>query len=163
MFENYFCAYCTLVIANPPSQADFSLLQKEKRQTFRFDVLIPMQLHGGRASSFFFFFFFFQKTAGTIVCCSTSTPGAVPGWLWNGTIFSLVSSSWGVRQMTRSHSPVVCSFRSSGVIFSLVNPFLLSCFSLAFPLLFRYNCAILSATPCSSYAASGIFSIGGIL
>lgn len=109
-------------------------------------------------------FFFFQNTAGTIVCCSTSTPGAVPGWLWNGTIFSLVSSSWGVRQMTRSHSPVVCSFRSSGVISSLVNPFLLSCFSLAFPLLFRYNCAILSATPCFYYyAASGIFSIGGIL
>ena len=53
MFEDYFCAYCTLVITNHPSQADFSLYQKEKRQTFRSDVLIPMLLHGGRASFFF--------------------------------------------------------------------------------------------------------------
>ena len=149
MFENYFCAYCTLVITNHPSQADFPLYKKKNAKPF--DL------------TFSILFFFFQNTAGTIVCCSTSTPGAVPGWLWNGTIFSLVSSSWGVRQMTRSHSPVFCSFRSSGVISSLVNPFLLSCFSLAFPLLFRYNCAILPATPCSYYAASGIFSIGGIL
>ena len=48
MFENYFCAYCTLAYANRPSQADFSAIQKEKRQTFRSDVSPGRSAAGGR-------------------------------------------------------------------------------------------------------------------
>ena len=49
MFEDYFCAYCTLASANRPSHADFPLYKKKNAKPFDLPFL-PGVLPPGAAS-----------------------------------------------------------------------------------------------------------------